>query len=63
MKSPFVYIREADANDLPEDVVQGRDKLFALHDAQSGEQLAIAEGRKLAFALARKNDMTPISVH
>ncbi|MEM8790658.1 MAG: DUF1150 family protein [Pseudomonadota bacterium] len=62
MKSQIVYIREADRAELP-DELQGHDKLFSVHDAESGEQIALTSDRKLAFALAIKNDMTPISVH
>ncbi|MEM9098569.1 MAG: DUF1150 family protein [Pseudomonadota bacterium] len=61
MKSQIVYIREAKPADLP-DQLRGQ-KYFALHDGDSGEQLALVPNREHAFALAKKNDLTPISVH
>ncbi len=30
---------------------------------QNGEQLALVEDRRLAFVLARQNDMAPVTVH
>ncbi|MEM6892025.1 MAG: DUF1150 family protein [Pseudomonadota bacterium] len=63
MNSQIVYIREADTESLPEQLRGNEKKVFALHDARSGEQLALAPDRSLAFALALKNDLTPISVH
>ncbi|MBY8976967.1 DUF1150 family protein [Rhodobacteraceae bacterium NNCM2] len=67
MKSQIVYIRQADESQLPDQVrnqIRGtKQKMFALHDAESGQQLALTADRKLAFALAVKNDLTPISVH
>ena len=63
MKSQIVYIREAKPEDLPEQYRETDQKVFALHDGESGEQLALTDDRKLAFALARQNDLTPASVH
>jgi hypothetical protein len=36
--------------------------VYAIHSAD-GTPLAVAEGRDLAFAAARQNDLTPASVH
>ncbi|MEM7508474.1 MAG: DUF1150 family protein [Pseudomonadota bacterium] len=58
-----VYIREADWQSMPPEI-RGQDiKVYAVHDAESGAQLALAADRQIAFALARRNDMTPLSVH
>ena len=59
---PIVYIRVADPSELPPDVKAGGSPIYALHDA-AGNRLALAADRNLAFALARKNDLTPMSVH
>lgn len=61
--SQIVYIREADRDALPDQVKDHQGKIFSVHDAESGEQLALTADRQVAFALARRNDMTPLSVH
>ncbi len=61
----IAYIRSVDVADLPQDVqaqVQGLDRLYAVHSAE-GERLALVRDRKLAFVLARQNDLTPVTVH
>lgn len=59
---PIVYVREVSAEDLP-DALRGTDaRLFAVHDAE-GNRLAVTPDRQVAFALARRNDMRPLSVH
>lgn len=61
----IVYVKPILAADLPEDMrdqVGDLETLFAVHNAQ-GEQLALVANRKLAFHLARENDMTPVTVH
>ena len=63
MKSQIVYIREADNDVLPDEIRKSGMKLFSVHDAENGQTLAVAPDRRLAFALARKNDLTPLSVH
>ncbi|WP_135505933.1 DUF1150 family protein [Roseovarius aestuariivivens] len=65
MDRPIVYVRAVKAEDLPEDVreqVGGLETLYAVHTAE-GERLALVKDRKLAFLLARQNDMTPVTVH
>ncbi len=61
----IVYVRAVDVADLPAEIrakAAGLDTLYAVHDA-SGERLALVKDRKLAFLLARQNDMAPVSVH
>ena len=61
----IVYVREVAVKDLPEQVRKeagGVEKLYAVHSAE-GTRLALVRDRKLAFALARQNDMTPVNVH
>lgn len=61
----IVYVRPVAVADLPEDLrreVPGIDTLYALHDTD-GERLALVRDRRLAFALARQNDLAPVSVH
>jgi hypothetical protein len=60
-----VYVKPILASDLPADVqeqVGDLEELFAVHNA-SGEQLALVADRKLAFHLARENNMQPVTVH
>ncbi len=63
----IVYVRPVNIDDLPEElraqVEGGIERLFAVHDADGGERLALVRGRRLAFALARQNDLSPVSVH
>ena len=58
----IVYVREADPSALPEHLQGAPGKFFAVHDL-NGECLAVTDDRKVAFALARQNDLTPVSVH
>ncbi|QBY01147.1 DUF1150 domain-containing protein [Rhodophyticola sp. CCM32] len=62
---PIVYIRKVAVADLPRDVrkqAKGLEELYAI-GSETGEQLALVKDRKLAFMVARQNDMTPVSVH
>ncbi len=62
---PIVYVRKVAPIDLPEKLraeAGEAEDVYAVHDAQ-GERLALVRGRQLAFALARRNDMTPVNVH
>lgn len=60
-----VYVRQVATATLPQDI---QDKLpdvrimYAVHDTD-GERLALVEDRNLAFMLARRNEMRPVSVH
>jgi len=61
----IVYVRAVKVADLPEDVRRqaiGLDELYAVHSAD-GERLALVRDRNLAFALARQNDLAPVTVH
>ncbi len=59
---PIVYVREVAPEELPEELRGTPAKLYAVHDAQ-GNRLAVTPDRRVAFALARRNDLTPVSVH
>jgi hypothetical protein len=61
----IVYVRPVSVADLPDEIrlqAEGLETLYAVHGA-NGERLALVADRKLAFALARQNDRTPVSVH
>jgi hypothetical protein len=61
----IVYVRPVAVADLPDDVreqAEGIEQLFAVHSAD-GERLALVRDRKLAFILARQNDLAPVNVH
>jgi hypothetical protein len=61
----IVYVRPVAVRDLPKEIqdqAQGIDELYAVHDAQ-GERLALVRDKKLAFVLARQNDLAPVNVH
>lgn len=60
-----VYVRAVAHADLPKELqaqVDPTKAIYAIHD-QNGECLALAKDRKLAFAIARGNEMAPVSVH
>ena len=62
---PIVYIRPVAVADLPVEIreqARGIDTLYAIR-SETGERLALVRDRKLAFVVARQNDMTPVSVH
>lgn len=62
---PIVYVRAVQVADLPEDLREQADGLgtvYAVHDAD-GERIALVRDRRLAFILARQNDMAPVNVH
>jgi hypothetical protein len=61
----IVYVRPVDVADLPEPIraqIGGAGVIYAVHRAD-GERLALVRDRALAFALARQNDLAPVSVH
>lgn len=65
----IVYVRRLDADEIealvaPEarDMLASTDDLFAVW-SDEGQPLAILEGREAAFAAARANSLTPMSVH
>ncbi|HSF94738.1 MAG TPA: DUF1150 family protein [Thermohalobaculum sp.] len=59
---PIVYVREVAPDDLPDELKGTDARLYALHDA-AGNRLAVTPDRSVAFALARRNDLQPLSVH
>lgn len=61
----IVYVRPVPVASQPEEIraqAMGLKTLYALHD-ESGECLALVKDRRLAFALARQNDRTPVNAH
>lgn len=61
----IVYVRPVAVAQLPDELreqAMGLDTVYAVHDA-TGERLALVKDRKLAFIVARQNDMAPVSVH
>jgi hypothetical protein len=59
---PIVYVRELAADEMPDELRGTEARLYAVHDAE-GNRLAVAPDRRVAFALAKRNDMRPLSVH
>ena len=59
---PIVYVRELAREDFPDELKGTDARLYAVHD-EAGRRLAVAPSRGTAFALARRNDLTPMSVH
>lgn len=65
LDSDIVYVKSVSVSELPEEMkekVGDLETLFAVHNA-NGEQLALVADRKLAFHLARENQMQPFTVH
>ncbi len=61
----IVYVRPVTVAELPEEVqsqAMGLETIYALHDAQ-GERIALVKDEKLAFLLARQNNLAPVHVH
>lgn len=61
----IVYVRPVDVADLPDEVraqVGDVGIIYAVHDAD-GERLALVRDRRMAFLLARQNDLAPVAVH
>jgi hypothetical protein len=63
----IVYVRPVKMEELPEEIkvqaeAQGADKLYAVHSAD-GERLALVRDERLAFVLARQNDLAPVYVN
>lgn len=65
VQRPIVYVRPVAVKDLPQelrDQVPGVNALYAVH-SETGQRLALVRDRRLAFALARQNDLAPVNVH
>lgn len=61
----IVYVKAIDVADLPQEMqaeAGDRDHVYAVHDAE-GQQLALVSDRRMAFVLARQNDLAPVPVH
>lgn len=61
----IVYVRPVAAEDLPgeiRDQIEDGETLYAVHKSD-GERLAVVKDRKMAFMLARQNDLSPVTVH
>jgi len=61
----IVYVRPVAVRDLPQEVrdqAGGLLTLYAVH-SEDGERLALVRDRRLAFALARQNDLAPVNAH
>ena len=64
-ESRIVYVRPVAVEDLPDELraqAAGVETLYAVH-RPDGERLALVRDRSLAFALARQNDLAPVSAH
>ena len=64
-ESRIAYIREVPIETLPEEIrarLDGASHVFGIH-TEAGECIALAPDRKLAFLLARQNDLAPVSAH
>lgn len=61
---PVVYVKGIRAEDLPAEVKvpAGLKVLYAIH-GENGEPMALVGDRSVAFAMARKHNFTPVSVH
>lgn len=65
MGDRVAYVKSVDVASLPIEVQEAagdHQQLFAVHDSD-GQQLALVADRQMAFTLARKNDMNPVTVH
>lgn len=61
----IVYVRPVEVKDLPAEMREqagGLTTIYAVHTV-NGERLALVGDRKLAFMLARQNNMDPVAVH
>ena len=60
-----VYVRAVEVSKLPADVraqVPEGGHVYSIH-YEDGEQVALTKDRDVAFALARSNEFSPVSVH
>lgn len=61
----IVYVRPVSVAELPEEVRAQIGPVKTVYSVNSpdGETLALVKDRKLAFVLARQNDLSPVSAH
>ncbi|WP_375255478.1 DUF1150 family protein [Yoonia sp.] len=65
LEQNIVYVKPILVTELPDEVrkqVGDMSEVYAVHNA-AGEQLALVADRKMAFHLARENNMEPVTVH
>ena len=65
LEQNIVYVKPILVAELPDEVrkqVGDMSEVYAVHNA-AGEQLALVANRKMAFHLARENNMEPVTVH
>ena len=63
--SNIVYVRAVAVADLPAEVraqMPEAEIIYAVHNA-AGERLALVPNKRLAFELAKENDLAPVNVH
>jgi hypothetical protein len=61
----IVYVRAVPVSDLPAEVqaqIGDLTQVYSVH-RPDGARLALVADRKMAFDLARQNDLAPVSVH
>lgn len=61
----IVYVRPVAVADLPAEMqmqARGMNEIYAVHNAD-GERIALVRDKRLAFVLARQNDLAPVNVH
>jgi len=62
-KGTIAYVRSVPVADLDDvETPDGVEIFYALHDA-SGRRIALFDNREFAFAVAKQNDLTPMSAH
>jgi hypothetical protein len=63
-RAPIVYVRQVRAEDLPKEVQvpHGLKVLYAIH-GENGQPMALVGDRRMAFAVARQHNFSPVSVH
>ena len=63
--SNIVYVRAVAVADLPDELraqIPDTDEIYAVPNA-AGERLALVPNKRLAFELAKENDLSPVNVH
>lgn len=61
----IAYIREVPVESLPDAIrarLDGARQVYGIH-TETGECIGLTRDRRLAFALARQNDLAPVSAH
>ena len=61
----IVYVRPVLVADLPIEIqsqAAGKDHIYAVHNAE-GERIALVADEKMAFILARQNELSAVHVH